>query len=193
MTNHPSDDTLVALKSIFPDEIDWQPFPACPPQARLTVLAGHPAEPGMYVIRVKLPGGVKLMPHRHPENRIHPVISGIFYVGVGERSKADALTAYPPGSVVLSRKHTPLSLGQVRRIRNSSYRLRPLRIEYLDLGDDPRNSALKYSSAVRAVKSACIYARRRTVCNWYRIPWSFRYQRPIVLVVRASERDRSRF
>jgi hypothetical protein len=71
------DDTLVVLKSIFPDDIDWWPFAAFPPEARLAVLVGHPAEAGMYVIRVKLPGGVKLMPHRHPENRIYTVMSRV--------------------------------------------------------------------------------------------------------------------
>ncbi len=152
MTNHPSDDTVVALKSIFPDNIDWQPFAAFPPEARLAVLVGHPAEPGMYVIRVKLPGGVKLMPHRHPENRIYTVISGIFYVGVGDRFNADALTAYPPGSVVLLPRGTPhfhwaKSGEYVRQVLG----LGPLGIEYLNFGDDPRNSASKYSYAARAV------------------------------------------
>jgi len=36
------------------------------------------------MIRVRVPGGVKLMPHRHSEDRIYTVISGVFYIGVGE-------------------------------------------------------------------------------------------------------------
>lgn len=28
--------------SILPEEIDWQPFPALPPEARLAVMLGHP-------------------------------------------------------------------------------------------------------------------------------------------------------
>jgi hypothetical protein len=31
---------------------------------------GHPLEPGPYVVRVKLPSGVKLMPHWHHEDRV---------------------------------------------------------------------------------------------------------------------------
>jgi len=37
-----------ALRSILP-AIDWQPFPAFPPAARLPVVVGEPSEPGPYV------------------------------------------------------------------------------------------------------------------------------------------------
>src|SRR4029077_6618705 len=72
------------FRSILPEDIDWQPFPAFPPAVRLAVLVGHPSEPGPYVIRVKAPGGTKLMPHKHPEDRIYTVMAGVFYIGLGE-------------------------------------------------------------------------------------------------------------
>ena len=50
--------------------------------------AGRPCrradKPGPYVIRVKVPSAVKLMPHKHPEDRIYTVLSGAFYIGLGE-------------------------------------------------------------------------------------------------------------
>src|SRR5215467_12141139 len=66
------------FRSILPEDIDWKPFPAFPPSARLAVLVGEPTQAGPYVIRVKVPSGVKLMPHRHPEDRIYTVMSGVF-------------------------------------------------------------------------------------------------------------------
>ena len=57
------------FRSVLPEEIDWKPFPAFPASARLAVLVGEPSNPGPYLIRVKLPHGVKLMPHKHPEDR----------------------------------------------------------------------------------------------------------------------------
>jgi hypothetical protein len=33
------------------------------------------------MMRVKVPDGIKLMPHRHSEDRIYTVISGVFYIG----------------------------------------------------------------------------------------------------------------
>jgi hypothetical protein len=68
---------------------------------RLAVLVGNPAEPGPYVIRVKAPGGTKLMPHQHPEDRIYTVMSGVFYIGLGARFDGDQVKAYPPGSVIV--------------------------------------------------------------------------------------------
>ena len=41
-------------RSVLPEEIDWKPFPAFPPSARLAIVVGDPSEPGPYVIRVKL-------------------------------------------------------------------------------------------------------------------------------------------
>src|SRR5277367_3983155 len=87
--------------SILNEEIAWAPFAAFPPEARLAVLVGNTAKPGPYVVRVKLPGGVKLMPHMHREDRIYTVISGVFYVGRGEKFDAAALLAYPPGTVIV--------------------------------------------------------------------------------------------
>jgi hypothetical protein len=74
------------FRSVLPEDIDWQPFPAFPPSVRLAVLVGQPSEPGPYVIRVKVPSGVKMMPHRHPEDRIYTVMSGVFYIGLGDGS-----------------------------------------------------------------------------------------------------------
>ena len=56
------------FRSILPEDIDWKPFPAFPPSVRLAIVVGQPSEPGPYTIRVKVPSGVKLMPHKHPED-----------------------------------------------------------------------------------------------------------------------------
>src|SRR5882762_1928133 len=90
-----------AFRAVLPEEIEWRPFPALPASARLAVLVGHPSEPGPYVIRVKVPGGVKLMPHRHPKDRIYTVISGVFYIGLGEAFNGDNMRAYAPGSLIV--------------------------------------------------------------------------------------------
>lgn len=89
------------LKTILPENTEWEPFAAFPPSVRLAVLAGQPSEPGPYTIRVKVPAGVKLMPHRHPEDRVYTVISGVFYIGLGDEFDADKLGAYPPGAVIV--------------------------------------------------------------------------------------------
>jgi quercetin dioxygenase-like cupin family protein len=66
------------FRVILPEDVEWKPFPAFPPGARLAVMVGHPSKPGPYVVMVKVPGGAKLIPHRHPEDRIYTVMSGVF-------------------------------------------------------------------------------------------------------------------
>ena len=100
-----------AFRSILPEDIDWKPFAAFPPTVRLAVLVGDPSQPGPYVVRVKVPSGVKLMPHRHPEDRIYTVMSGVFYVGLGDQFDGDKVKAYPPGCVVVCRATPLTSIG----------------------------------------------------------------------------------
>src|SRR5215472_9435193 len=89
------------FRSILSEDIDWKPFAAFPSLVRRAIIVGQPSEPGPYMIRVKVPGGVKLMPHKHPEDRIYTVISGVFYVGLGEQFDEGKLTAHAPGSVLV--------------------------------------------------------------------------------------------
>jgi len=126
------------FKSILPEDIDWQTFPAFPPSVRLAVIVGHPSEPAPYLIRVKVPGGVKLMPHTHPEDRIYTVISGVFYIGLGERFDGDKVTPPPGGVIVLpgnmSHFHSAKSGEYVTQVSATG----PLGLEYLNPSDDPR-------------------------------------------------------
>jgi len=91
----------------LPEDIDFEPFPSFPPAARLAVVVGNPSEPAPYVVRVKLPAGVRLMPHRHHEDRVYTVMSGVFYIGVGERFDEAQLQAFPPGAVIVLPGGTP--------------------------------------------------------------------------------------
>jgi quercetin dioxygenase-like cupin family protein len=125
--------------SILPEDINWKPFPAFPPSARLAAIVGAPAQAGPYTIRVKLPSGVKLMPHRHPEDRVYTVISGVFYIGLGEQFDAENLKAYPPGSVVV----LPGDTWHFHWAKSGEYvtqvtAIGPLGLEYKEAADDPR-------------------------------------------------------
>jgi hypothetical protein len=74
---------------ILPDAISWHRFDAFPPGVKLAILVGHPSGAGPYVIRIKGPHGVKIPPHRHPEDLICTVMSGVFYIGRGEQFDDD--------------------------------------------------------------------------------------------------------
>ncbi len=127
------------FRSVRPEDIAWRPFPAFPPSVRLAVVVGQPSEPGPYVIRVKVPSGVKMMPHKHPEDRIYTVMSGVFYIGLGDQFDGDKVEAYPPGSVIV----LPGNTAHFHWAKSGEYvtqvtAIGPLGLEYLDPGDDPR-------------------------------------------------------
>lgn len=128
------------FRAILSEDIDWKPFAAFPPEARLSVLIGQPLEPGPYMVRVKVPRGVKLMPHRHPEDRVYTVISGVFYIGLGDHFDASKLEAYPAGAVVI----LPGNTSHFHWAKSGEYitqvtAIGPLGIEYINSKDDPRN------------------------------------------------------
>ena len=104
-----------AFRSVLPEEIYWRSFPAFPPSLGLAVVVGEPSAPGPYVIRVKAPSGGKLMPHSHPEDRVYTVISGVFYIGLGDKFDADKLRAGRTGT--LSNLTVPRAFEAAKLIR----------------------------------------------------------------------------
>jgi hypothetical protein len=140
MSIHQPDQAV--FRPILPEEIDWEPLASFPPTARLAVVVGDTSEPDPYVVRVKLPGGVKLMPHRHHEDRVYTVISGVFYIGVGEQFDEAKLQAFPPGAVVVLPGGTPhfhwaKSGEYVTQVTATG----PISLVYVDPANDPRQQS----------------------------------------------------
>jgi quercetin dioxygenase-like cupin family protein len=127
--------------AIRAEDAQWTTFAAYPPSVRLAILVGDPTKPGPYTIRVRVPGGIKMMPHKHPEDRVYTVISGVFYVGLGEQFDEHQLTAFAPGSVVV----LPGNQAHFHWAKSGEYvaqvtALGPLGFDYIDPDNNPRNS-----------------------------------------------------
>ena len=102
-------------------------------------MVGDPTQPGSYVVRVKVAGGVKLLPHLHPEDRVYTVISGAFYIGFGTVFDEAKLQAFAPGSVIILPGNPPhfhwaVSGEYITQVTGSG----PLGIDYVDAKNDPR-------------------------------------------------------
>ena len=128
------------FRPILSEDIEWKPFAAFPPSVRLAVIVGEPLKEGPYTIRVHVPRDVKLMPHRHSEDRVYTVISGVFYIGLGDQFHPDILQAYAPGDVIVlpgdtSHFHWAKSGDYITQVTA----IGPLDFEYVDSKDDPRN------------------------------------------------------
>ena len=129
------------FKVVKPDEMEWRPFPAYPPEARVAVLVGDPAQPGPYTIRVKLPAGGRMAPHKHPEDRVYTVISGVFYIGLGEEFDEKKLEAHGPGEVIV----LPGGTAHFHWAKSGEYvtqvtAMGPLGLGYVDAADEPSGS-----------------------------------------------------
>ncbi|HEY4359955.1 MAG TPA: cupin domain-containing protein [Bryobacteraceae bacterium] len=135
-THQPGQDIF---RSVLPEDIDWKPFAAFPPSVRLAVVVGQPSDAGPYTIRVRVPHGVKLMPHRHSEDRVYTVMSGVFYIGLGDHFDAGKLQAFPPGSVIVLPGNTwHFHWAQSGEYVTQVSAMGPLGLEYINAKDDPR-------------------------------------------------------
>ena len=130
------------FRVISAEDVEWKPFAAFPPAARLAILVGDPTKHGPYVIRVKLPGGTKMLPHRHPEDRIYTVISGVFYIGLGADFNEAELTAHSPGSVIILPGNQPhFHWAKSGEYVTQVSAIGPLGLAYLNAADDPRSGS----------------------------------------------------
>lgn len=82
------------------------------------------------------------MPHRHPEDRVYTVISGVFYIGLGDEFDEGKLEAYPPGTVII----LPGNTSHFHWAKSGEYitqvsAIGPLGFEYVRSKDDPRNQS----------------------------------------------------
>jgi quercetin dioxygenase-like cupin family protein len=81
----------------LPQEIVYKaPLSGTP---EVAVLFGDPTKAGVYVTRVRIPSGLKLAPHWHPDEvRTVVVLSGTLLHGYGERWDDSKLRAHPQGT-----------------------------------------------------------------------------------------------
>ena len=79
-----------------PDQLVWRPYAAGGMQASLL---GDPDSAGTYVVRIRLPAGLRLAPHSHPDSRIVQVLSGTMYFAYGDTGDTTKLRAFPAGSL----------------------------------------------------------------------------------------------
>lgn len=138
-SHQPDEDRFHAVRA---EDIHWGTFAAYPPGVRLGVMVGDPSQPGPYTIRVWVPAGVKMMPHRHPEDRVYTVISGVFYIGLGDVFDEAKLTAFAPGSVVVLPGDQPhFHWAKAGDYITQVTALGPLGMFYMDLANDPRDQS----------------------------------------------------
>jgi hypothetical protein len=77
-------------------------------------------ETELYTVRVNLRHGVQLMPHKHPEDRVYTVLSGVFYAGLEDVFDPDKREAYGPSAVLVLPANTQSPLQMTAAIATSA-------------------------------------------------------------------------
>ena len=85
---------------VLPDQIKWTAGSGAMAGTEMAVLAGDPSKAGPFVVRIRIPDGLKLAPHTHADTERVTVLSGTMMVGVGGTMTESAMTALPAGSFV---------------------------------------------------------------------------------------------
>ena len=74
-------------------------FAAMPNGTFQATVVGDATKPGPYAVRTRLPAGLRIQPHSHPEARIVLIVSGTLLVGFGDRFDEAKMTPLSAGSV----------------------------------------------------------------------------------------------
>ncbi len=125
-------------------DIKWGDAPpSLPKGAKLAVLFGDPGKEGPFVIRLMAPAGYKIPPHWHTQTENLTVISGTFYLGMGDKmdmAQAHALKAGGYHYLPAKAHHYAFSKAPtVVQINGQG----PFDIVYINPQDDPQHMAKK--------------------------------------------------
>jgi len=122
-----------------PKDMKWGPAPpSLPKGAKITVLQGDPGKSGSFVLRLMMPGGYAIAPHWHSQDEQLTVISGTFYLGLGDKVDAKQAKGLPAGGfhfLPAKQHHYAFSKGPAVVQLNGNG---PFDITYLNPADDPQ-------------------------------------------------------
>lgn len=125
-------------KPVNATDLQWGPAPPVLPKgAQLAVISGNPSDPGVFVVRLKLPKGYKFPAHNHPITEYVTVLSGDFHVGMGDKlDEQKAIELKTGGFAVAPAKMNHFgwaSSPTIIQIEGEG----PFQITYVNPADDP--------------------------------------------------------
>lgn len=125
-----------------PADITWgDPPPVFERGASFAVMAGDPGQPGLYVVRLKMPAGYTIAPHWHPTDEHATVISGTLALGMGDKIDDSSAKNLPVGSYAL----LPAQMHHYAVARTDTivqvHGMGPFALTYVNPADDPSKRA----------------------------------------------------
>ena len=140
----PAADTPAGHVFVNPANIKWEPAPPnLPKGAKVAVISGDPTKPGPYVVRLMTPANYKIPPHWHPGAENLTVISGTFYMGMGDKLDTKKGLALKAGGF----HHIPAKVPHYAYTKTptvvQAHGEGPFETIYINEADDPSKAAKK--------------------------------------------------
>ncbi|MFN0314087.1 MAG: cupin domain-containing protein [Burkholderiales bacterium] len=129
------------LRVVVPaDPKAWQKDPSIPHGAKTLVVYGDPKKAGPYMIRIRMPSGYKLQPHKFPNDLFVTVVKGTFWFGTGDRYNPMKMRELQGGSAFTIPQGTPSYSWARTEVILQVLGQGPVDnpIEYIHPDDDPR-------------------------------------------------------
>jgi ChrR-like protein with cupin domain len=126
-----------------PKDLKWGDAPPVFEKgAGFAVISGDPSKDGLYVVRLKMPAGYKIMPHWHPTDEHVTVLSGTFSVGMGESFDKAAMHDLPAvgGYVLLPAEMRHYAMAKTA-CTVQVHGMGPFQLTYVNPADDPSKRA----------------------------------------------------
>src|SRR5262249_15004531 len=119
-------------------DLKWGDVPPMLPKgAKIAVLSGDPSKPGPFVVRLSVPANYKLPAHWHTQTEHLTIISGTFYIGMGDKAVAkDAHELKAGGYHYLPAKQHHYAFTKVPTVVQINGE-GPFDINYIDPKDNP--------------------------------------------------------
>lgn len=118
-------------------DLKWNDTPALP-GAKIAVIEGPLNEAKPFILRLKFPANYKIAPHFHSAIEHVTVISGEFFMGVGEKADQSKGTGLKPGDVAIMQPNTPHYAYTKQATEVQVHGVGPWTLTYVNPGDDPR-------------------------------------------------------
>ena len=122
----------------MPETLKWVEPPVLP-GARLAVVQGDPSKEGLFVYRLKMPANYKIPPHYHKASENVTVLTGEFFIGVGEKFDQGAGQGLPVGGfVAIPPNHAHFAWAGGQETVVQVHGVGPSDLRFVNPADDPR-------------------------------------------------------
>lgn len=125
-------------RMITPNDLKWSDIPSLPAGAKIAVIEGPLNEAVPFTFRLKFPANYQIPAHWHPAVERVTVLSGAFYMGIGDKLDPAKSTALTPGAMMIMQPKTNHFGWTKEETIVQLNGTGPWGITYVNPSDDPR-------------------------------------------------------